>query len=66
MYMEKSIHSQKLTVWTALSSSEIIGPFLFENGDGEFETINSTHYVNILKRKFLPAIRRRGLDVNSV
>ena len=64
IYM-KSLHSQKLTVWAALSSSGIIGPFFFENEDWDVDTINSTHYLNILKRDFLPAIRWRGLDINS-
>jgi hypothetical protein len=64
--IERSLYSQKLTVWAAMSSSGIIGPFFFEDENGDVETINSARYLNVLKRKFVPALRRKGADFNSI
>ena len=54
-HLEKQLHSKKVTVWAALSSHGIVGPFLFEDEDGVVETINSMRYLNVLKGKFIPA-----------
>ena len=62
-YLEKPLHSDKVTVWAALSSTGVIGPFFFES-DGETTTINSERYLTLLKNKFLPALRRRDIDIN--
>lgn len=66
IYTERSLHSEKVTVWAALSSSGIIGPFFFEDEDGEVETINSSRYLDLLKKKFVPALRRKGMDLNTL
>ena len=39
----KSLHSKKVTVWCALSSSGIIGPYFFEE-NGKPLTINTERY----------------------
>jgi hypothetical protein len=64
--MGRSLHSDKLTVWAALSSSGIIGPFFFEDENGDTETINSVRYLELLKKKFIPALRRRGANINTL
>lgn len=64
--LERSLHSDKVTVWAALSSSGIIGPFFFEDENGDAETINSERYLELLKTKFVPALRRRGADFKTV
>ena len=46
----------KLTVWCAIGKGEIAGPFFF---DGNPVTVNSERYIEIIQRKFIPAIRRR-------
>lgn len=48
-----------MTVWAALSSAGVIGPFFFET-DGEVKTVNSDRYLHLLRNKFIPALRRRG------
>lgn len=62
-YLEKTLHSEKVTVWAALSANGIIGPFFFEDENGDVETINSVRYLDLLKRKFLPALRRKGISI---
>ena len=64
-YIEKPLHSEKVTVWVALSTRSIIGPFFFEDEDGTVETANQDRYLNTLKNKFLPALRRKGIDINT-
>ena len=64
-YIEKPLHSEKVTVWAALSAGGIIGPFFFENENGTVETVNQERYLNILKNKFLPALRHKGIDINT-
>jgi hypothetical protein len=64
--MERSLHSDKLEVWETLSSLGMFGPFFFEDENCDTETINSVSYMGILKKKFLPALRRRGANFNTV
>lgn len=64
-YAERPLHSQKFTVWAALSSIGIIGPFFYEE-DGETTTVTSQRYLTILKKKFLPELRRRYIEMNNV
>ena len=63
--METPIHDEKVTVWAALSSTDVIGPFFFES-DGSVQTVNSDRYLNLLKGKFLPALHRRNIDINNI
>ena len=44
---EKPLHSQKVTVWCAISASGIIGPYFFENVAGNAVTVNANRYVEI-------------------
>lgn len=64
-YEERPLHSQKVTVWAALSSAGIIGPFFYEE-DGETTTVTSQRYLTILKTKFLPELERRDIEMNNV
>lgn len=45
----KPLHSKKVTVWCALSSRGIIGPFFFEE-KGKTTTINSERYMKVLEK----------------
>lgn len=49
-----------MTVWAALSSAGVIGPFFFET-DGEVKTVNSDRYLHLLRNKFILAVCRRGI-----
>ena len=65
-HLEKSLHSEKVTVWAVLSKDGIIGPFFFEDQDGHAETINSELYLYILKQKCVPAFRRKGFSLDHI
>lgn len=49
-YHEKALHGVKVTVWPAISSTEVIGLFFFENKNGETQRVNSVHYLEIKKK----------------
>lgn len=64
--MEKPLNCQKVTVWAALSSRGIIGPFFFEDTEGDTVTVNSERYLKLMKSKFLPALRRKVVNLDNV
>nr|ADD24484.1 Transposable element Tc3 transposase [Lepeophtheirus salmonis] len=57
---ELPLHSPKVTVWCAISSTGIIGPWFFE----ENEVKETDQYVNMLKEFFLPRIDE--LDLGDI
>lgn len=59
---ERPLHSPKVTVWCAISSVGIIGPWFFEE-NGVTVTVNSARYVNMLQEFFFP--RLNELDVGD-
>ena len=45
-----------MTVWCALWSEGVVGPYFFENKDGTTVTVNSDRYDRMINDLFLPAI----------
>jgi hypothetical protein len=66
LYLEKPVHGEKITVWAAMSSKGIIGPFFFENETSKTQTVNSTRYLELLKKKFLPCLVRSGFNPKDI
>ena len=52
--------------WAAISVNGIIGPFFFEDGVGIVETVNKDRHLSFLRKKFVPALRRRGIHLDSI
>lgn len=46
---EKPLHSPKVTVWCALSSSGIIGPFFFQDDRENATTVNAARYTGMVR-----------------
>ena len=46
---QRPLHSNKVTVWCAMSSYGVIGPYFFENDDGLATTVTSMRYVAMLE-----------------
>ena len=59
--LQRPLHSAKCTVWAAISSHGIIGPFFFEDELGATTTVNTENYLAVLQ-KFWRALGRRGID----
>ena len=50
------LSKKKVTVWCAIGKGGIVGPFFFEDNDGNPGTVNSKRYIEILQRKFISTI----------
>lgn len=59
---EKPLHSEKVTVWCAMSSRAIVGPYFFEDDNGRTVTVNSERYADMLATFGLPGIDRYDPD----
>ena len=55
-YIEKPTHPKRFTVCCGFSSRGIIGPFLFENEQGETVTVNGDCYRAMLNEFLLTKI----------
>ena len=60
--VERPLHPPKVTVWCALWSGGVIGPYFFENDDGETVTVNGERYGRMLTDFFWPQIEDMGTD----
>lgn len=58
---ERPLHSERVTVWCALSRLGIIGPHFFEE-DGNVVTVNSNRYANMITEFFEPALQQRAFE----
>ena len=47
---EHPLHPLKVTVWCGVTSSRIIGPYFFEDSDGNTETVNGNRYRQMLQK----------------
>ena len=54
---QKPLHCPRVTVWCALSTNGIIGPFFFENARGQATNVNSENYRGMITNFFLPNLR---------
>ncbi|KAG5323085.1 TC3A transposase, partial [Pseudoatta argentina] len=60
---QRPLHSPKVTVWCAISSAGIIGPWFFEENEVAV-TVNSDRYLNMLQEFFFP--RLNELDLGDI
>lgn len=49
--VQKPLHPLKVTVWCAMSSAGIIGPYFYEE-NGTTATVNGRRYLELLQNKF--------------
>lgn len=61
---EKPLHSVKVTVWCAISSRAILGPYFFEDENGRSVTVNTLRYVNMLENFLQPQLARNPVYEN--
>ncbi|VEN59429.1 unnamed protein product [Callosobruchus maculatus] len=53
---ERELHPIKCTVWCGVTSQCIIGPFFFEDEDGNAETVTGERYRDMLQTFLQPAL----------
>ena len=62
---EKPLHSEKVTVWCAMSSNGIIGPYFFEDAAGHSVTVTSARYLQMLETFLIPQLQQLPVNVNT-
>ena len=60
-YIEKPMHPKRVTVWCGFWSRGIIGPFFFENEQGEAVTANGDRYRAMLNKFLLTKIKEENI-----
>lgn len=63
---EKPLHSEKVTVWCAVSSRGLVGPYFFEDEHGNTVTVNSERYADMLVTFGLPGIDQYDPDEETL
>ena len=63
-YIEKPTLTKRVTVWWGFWSRGIIGPFFFENEQGEVITVNDDRYLAMLNEFLFTKIEEQDIDNN--
>ncbi|GFS84932.1 uncharacterized protein TNCV_1305461 [Trichonephila clavipes] len=62
VYVETSLHPEKLTVWCALWAGGIIGPYFFKNDEGHNVTVNGDRYRAMITNFFIPELNNHDVQ----
>ena len=60
------LHSEKVVVWCAVTATDVIGPYFFEDENRRATTVNSENYVTMLRTGLIPDLERRNYRINEV
>lgn len=61
-FHQRPLHSAKVTIWCAVSSNVVIGPYFFESEDGSATTVTSARYVEMLQTFFTPRLHDLNIE----
>ncbi|GFT54351.1 uncharacterized protein TNCV_2726911 [Trichonephila clavipes] len=62
VYVETSLHPEKLTVWCALWAGGIIGRYFFKNDEGHNVTVNGDRYRAMITNFFIPELNNHDVQ----
>ncbi|GFV94906.1 transposase [Trichonephila clavipes] len=62
VYVETPLHLEKLTVWCALWTGGIIGPYFFKNDEGHNVTVNGDRYRAMITNFFIPELNNHDVQ----
>ena len=60
-YIEKPTHPKRVIVWCRFWSRDIIGPFFYENEQGEAVTVNGDRYRAMLNEVLFTKIEKEDI-----
>ncbi|GFW70716.1 transposable element Tc3 transposase [Trichonephila clavipes] len=60
VYVEIPLYPEKLTVWCALWTGGIIGPYFFKNDEGHNVTVNGDRYRAMITSFFIPELNNHN------
>jgi hypothetical protein len=64
LLLETPLHSERVTVWCAISSQHIIGPYFFQNEQGDSLTVTGDRYRQMLQNFFIPQLQLRRIRLH--
>jgi hypothetical protein len=59
---EKQLHPERVTVWRALCSTDVIGPYFFEDEMGRELTVTGDRYRAMITTFLAPAVERMMMN----
>ncbi|GFW10742.1 uncharacterized protein TNCV_4918611 [Trichonephila clavipes] len=62
VYVETPLHPEKPTVWCALWTGGIIGPYFFKNNEGPNVTVNGDRYRAMITNFFIPEFNNHDVQ----
>ncbi|GFV62007.1 DUF4817 domain-containing protein [Trichonephila clavipes] len=62
VYVETPLHPEKLTVWCALWTGGIIGPYFLKNDEGHNITVNGDLYRAMITNFFIPELNNHDVQ----
>ncbi|GFS87190.1 transposable element Tc3 transposase [Trichonephila clavipes] len=62
VYVETPLHPEKLTVWCALWTGGIIGPYFLKNDEGHNVTVNGDRYRAMITNFFIPELNNHDVQ----
>lgn len=54
---QRPLHSPKLVVWAAITSTGVIGPYFFEDVSGRAVTVRAHNYCEMIREFLVPALQ---------
>lgn len=63
---QKPLHSPKVTVWCAIISTYVTGPYFFQDENEDTATVTSECYSQLFTEFFLLELRRRRIPIQQV
>ena len=62
----KPLHNPKVMVSCAVGKAAVIGPYFFEDNNGNTVIMNSESYTEMIKNFFVPQLRRKRVPIRRV
>ena len=59
--IEISLHSERVTVWCGIVEHRIIGPYFFEDGNGQTVTVNGQRYNDMINDFLIPKVNEMNV-----
>ena len=61
-HLYRSLSVKKEAIWCALGCAITTGLYAFEDADGHAVTVNRKRCIELMRRKFIPALMRKRVD----
>ena len=58
---EISLHSERVTVWSGINEHRIIGPYFFEDGNGQTVTVSGQRYNDMINEFLIPKVNEMNV-----